>query len=168
MPRDALIPFAERRASERAAERASELGERTSEHPREGAFHLFTPISLLLSPRLPLSFHSTPLLCRKQQFTSFIRRHERMKNGGSRHHPLPSLSRPPAAVYDALHMRGHLLRVFGAGGRGRSFDWVTGVIHFDRADDDETEWLQRCGGGIFCALALEIPQIPAPCMRPAS
>ena len=113
MPRDALIPFAERRASERAAERASERA-----NIRGRALFTFSrpsPSSSLpdcLYPSTPL--HSTPLLCRKQQFTSFIRRHERMKNGGSRHHPLPSLSRPPAAVYDALHMRGHLLRVFGA------------------------------------------------------
>ena len=51
----------------------------------------------------------------------------------------PSSSIALSQVYDALRMRGHLLRALGAGGGGRSFDWVTGVIHFDRADDDETE-----------------------------
>ena len=80
-----------------ALERRREIeSQRTSEYLSEGAFHAHLPPSFSLYP-------SSPLLRRKQQFTSFIRRHERMKNGGSlssllssRHHPLPSLALPPA------------------------------------------------------------------------
>ena len=96
MPRDALLPFAEGgRASERRRERANSANANII-----GGGELFTPISPLFPPSLHFSS-----VCRnrKQQFTSFIRRHERMKNGGSlssllssRHHPLPSLALPPA------------------------------------------------------------------------
>ena len=105
MPRDALLPFAEGgregeggHQNEGENERTLRTNERTRTSSEEGSFSRPSPPL----PSLPPS-----LLCRncKQQFTSFIRRHERMKNGGSlssllssRHHPLPSLALPPARL----------------------------------------------------------------------
>ena len=109
-----------RRASVRATE-----DERTQRANIGGRFSRPSPSSSL-PPSLSFRFHSPPrLLRRKQQFTSFIRRHERMKNGGALSLSLfsPSslapLTLPPAdaAVYEALRMRGHLLRALGDGGR---------------------------------------------------